>query len=169
MAVLNRDSLTVQIPRLYRVALRILGNHHSAEEIVQEVYVKVLEQKEGWRLNGDAQPTTWLHRVTVNCALDRVRRERLAEQSRQMIDAGCVRQPLPTPDQVVERQELFRLAMAQVAALPDDCRMAFVLTQLDGYSYDEAAEIEGKPRGTIASRVARAKALLLVALSETRT
>ena len=74
MALLNRDSLTAQIPRLYRVALRIVGNHHSAEEIVQEVCVKVLEQKEGFRLNGEAQPTTWLHRVTVNCALDRVRR-----------------------------------------------------------------------------------------------
>jgi RNA polymerase sigma-70 factor (ECF subfamily) len=167
MAVLNRDSLTVQIPRLYRVALRILSNHHSAEEVVQEVCVKVLEQKEGWRLNGEAQPTTWLHRVTVNCALDRVRRDKLDEQSRQAIDAGGVRQPLPAPDQVVEQQELFRLATAQVATLPDDCRMAFVLTQLDGYSYDEAAEIEGKPRGTIASRVARAKSLLLAALSET--
>ncbi len=168
MAVLNRDSLTVQIPRLYRVALRILGNHHTAEEIVQEVCVKVLEQNEGFRLNVDAQPTTWLFRVTVNCSLDRVRRDKLDERSRQALDAGHFRQPPATPDQVVEQQELFRLATSQVATLPDDCRMAFVLTQLDGYSYDEAADIEGKPRGTIASRVARAKTLLLAALSESK-
>ncbi len=169
MATLNRDSLTVEIPRLYRVALRILGNHHSAEEIVQEVCVRILERKEGFRLNGEAQPTTWLHRVTVNCALDRVRREKLNEQSRQALDAGHIRQLPATPDQVAEQQEMFRLATAQVATLPDDCRMAFILTQLDGYSYDEAAAIEGKPRGTIASRVARAKGLLLAALSPTRT
>jgi DNA-directed RNA polymerase specialized sigma24 family protein len=42
---------------------------------------------------------------------------------------------------------------ACVKALPDDCRTAFVLTQLEGYSYDEAAAIAGEPRGTIASRV----------------
>jgi RNA polymerase sigma-70 factor (ECF subfamily) len=169
MATLNRDSLTVQIPRLYRVALRILGNHHSAEETVQDVCVKILEQQEGFRLNGEAQPTTWLHRVTVNCALDRVRREKLDERSRQTLDDGHFRQLPATPAQVVEQQEMFQLATAHVATLPDDCRMAFVLTQLDGYSYDEAAEIEGKPRGTIASRVARAKSLLLAALSPTQT
>jgi len=168
MALLNRDILTAQIPRLYRVALRIVGNHHSAEEIVQEVCVKVLQQKEGYRLNGEAQPTTWLHRVTVNCALDRVRRENLEERGRQIFDAGHIRQPMATPDQVVERQELFLLATSRVDALPDECRMAFVLTQIDGYSYDEAAQIEGKPRGTIASRVSRAKSLLLAALEETR-
>jgi len=166
MELLSRDTLSEHIPRLYRVALRIIGNHHTAEEIVQEVCVKVLEKKEHLQFNGAAQPTTWLHRVTVNCALDRVRRENLELRSRQTIDAG-IHQPLAAPDQAAEQREMFRLATAQVATLPDEYRMAFVLTQIDGYSYDEAAQIEGKPRGTIASRVARAKALLLEALSET--
>ena len=168
MTPLNRDSLSEHLPRLYRVALRILGNHHTAEEIVQEVCVKILEQKDRPRFNGEAQPTTWLHRVTVNCALDRVRRENLEQRSRQTIDAGYVRQPLPAPDQAAERREMFSLATAKVATLPDEYRMAFVLTQIDGYSYDEAAQLEGTPRGTIASRVARAKSLLLAALAETR-
>ena len=166
MELLSRDTLSEHIPRLYRVALRILGNHHSAEEIVQEVCVKVLEKGEHLQLNGAAQPTTWLHRVTVNCALDRVRREKLEQRSRQAIDGGRIHQPLAAPDQAAEQQEMFLLATAQVATLPDEYRMAFVLTQIDGYSYDEAAQIEGKPRGTIASRVARAKSLLLEALSE---
>src|SRR5262245_38613791 len=168
MELLSRDTLSEHIPRLYRVALRILGNHHSAEEIVQEVCVKVLEKKEHLQLNGTAQPTTWLHRVTVNCALDRVRREKLEVRRRLATDAGTIHQPLAAPDQVAEQQELFLLATAQIATLPDEYRTAFVLTQIDGYSYDEAAQIEGKPRGTIASRVARAKSLLLEALTETR-
>jgi RNA polymerase sigma-70 factor (ECF subfamily) len=168
MTPLDRESLAGHVPRLYRVALRILGNHHSAEEVVQEVCLKVLEKSESNRFLGEAQPTTWLHRVTVNCSLDRVRRENVEERSRQAIDSGSVHVPLATPDQVVERQELYRLAMSQVAVLPDDYRTAFVLTQIDGYSYDEAAQIEGKPRGTIASRVARAKAILVEALAEAR-
>ena len=53
------------------------------------------------------------------------------------------------------------MARRLVDQLPDDCRLAFALTQLDGYSYDEAAEIEGRPRGTMASRVYRAKRILL--------
>ena len=53
------------------------------------------------------------------------------------------------------------MVLQQVQLLPDDCRTAFVLTQLDGYSYDEAGEIEDQPRGTVASRVFRAKQLLL--------
>ena len=166
MPPLNRDALLSQIPRLFRVALRIVGHHHSAEDIVQEVCVKVLEQKDGFRLNGETQPICWLHRVTVNCSIDRVRRENLAERSLPVVDGATVREPQPGPDQIAERNELAQLAMSKVANLPDDCRLSFILTQIDGYSYDEAAEIEGKPRGTVASRVARAKTLLLEALSE---
>ena len=166
MTPLDRESLSGHVPRLFRVALRILGNHHSAEEVVQDVCLKVLEKKEASQFQGAAQPITWLHRVTVNCSLDRVRREILEERSRGMIDAGRIHQPPASPDTIAERQELFRLATAHVAALPEEYRMAFVLTQIDGYSYDEAAQIEAKPRGTIASRVARAKAILMEALAE---
>ena len=65
----------------------------------------------------------------------------------------------------MEQAEMCRLAMELVETLPEDCRAAFVLTQLDGFSYDEAALIEDQPRGTIASRVFRAKKLLLAELA----
>lgn len=169
MEAWNRENLSAHVPRLYRVALRILGNHHSAEEIVQEVCVRVLEQNSDFSLRPNVLLSTWLHRVTVNCALDRVRREGLEERSRNQLGADRFTRPATTPDQIVERQELFLRAASLVETLPDDCRMSFILTQIDGYSYDEAAEIEDKPRGTIASRVFRAKALLLTALSEART
>ena len=57
--------------------------------------------------------------------------------------------------------DLADLAWRLLEGLDPPCRSAFELTQLDGYSYDEAAEIEGQPRGTIALRVYRAKRLLL--------
>ncbi len=65
-----------------------------------------------------------------------------------------------------ERRELFKIAMGVVESLPDQCRLPFVLTQLDGYSYDEASEITSMPRGTVASRVARAKQTLLERIRE---
>ena len=67
---------------------------------------------------------------------------------------------------IAERREMYAMAMAMVHRLPDDCRTAFILTQLDGYSYTEAAEIEKQARGTIASRVNRAKRILLDQLNE---
>ena len=71
-----------------------------------------------------------------------------------------------TPVMAAEWREMHEIASALVEALPDDCRAAFVLTQLDGYTYDQAAEIEGLSRGTVASRVHRAKKQLLAALTE---
>jgi RNA polymerase sigma-70 factor (ECF subfamily) len=66
-----------------------------------------------------------------------------------------------TPAERAEQGELYGMALDLVAALPDDCRSAFMLTQLDGYTYDEVAAIEALPRGTIASRVYRARKILM--------
>ncbi|HVW02462.1 MAG TPA: RNA polymerase sigma factor [Planctomycetaceae bacterium] len=150
--------------RLYRVALRILGDHHAAEEVAQDVCLRALEK--GNSFAGRSRLTSWLHRVAVNCALDRMRKN---SRERNRIDgdreiAGVVDVVGDAPDQIAEQRDQYRVGMQLLAGLPDDCRHAFVLTQLDGYSYDEAAEIEGKPRGTIASRVARAKSLLCEAM-----
>lgn len=168
MAGVNRDDLAAQTARMYRVALRILGNHHTAEEIVQDVCVRILQKGPALELQDNVQLSSYLHRATVNCAVDRLRREKLESETLREIDAGIVHDRVTSPDQNAERKEFFAMAKSLVATLPDDCRMAFILTQLDGYTYDEAAAIEDKPRGTIASRVSRAKSLLLNALSEAR-
>jgi RNA polymerase sigma-70 factor (ECF subfamily) len=70
-----------------------------------------------------------------------------------MLEAG--------PAERAEQNDTYRRAMTFVAKLPDDCRSAFMLTQLDGYSYDEAAAIEKLSRGTVASRVYRARQILM--------
>jgi RNA polymerase sigma-70 factor (ECF subfamily) len=75
--------------------------------------------------------------------------------------AGMVAAVRSSPALNAERRELYEIAYDAVESLPDDCRIAFILTQLDGYSYDEAAAIEAQPRGTMASRVYRAKKILL--------
>ena len=65
------------------------------------------------------------------------------------------------PAEHAEQNESYRLALTLVAGLPEDCRSAFMLTQLDGYTYDEAAAIENLSRGTVASRVYRARQILM--------
>ncbi len=156
------DDIQSHLPRLLRVALRILGDRSRAEDVVQDVCLRVLNQPESF--DGNARFSTWLHRITVNRAID-VLRERRRENRRQVEWngelAGLLAGDTRLPDETAEINELRRIAQLVIEELPDDCRHSFVLTQLDGYTYDEAAEIECVPRGTVASRVTRAKRILL--------
>lgn len=155
------------LPQMYRVALRYLGDADKAEEAVQNACVKALQNRDGFA--GNSSPMTWLHRLTVNCSIDLLRRNGRSSNARPMaMDelGGVERFSQSNPALAAERKELGRIAGALVAELPDDCRTSFVLTQLDGYSYDEAAEIENVARGTVASRVFRAKKQLASAMAE---
>lgn len=154
----------LHVARMYRVACRLLADADKAHDAVQEACVKALANISGF--DGRAGLATWLHRITVNCAKDAIRndgRRANAHQAFQKSGLGCADETMAadSPANVAERRELANLAWGMLDQLPEDCRSAFALTQLDGYSYDEAAEIENQPRGTIASRVCRAKKILL--------
>lgn len=162
---MERD-LTDNLPRMYRVALRILGDPQKADEAVQNACVQALQSASQF---GDrSSRTTWLYRIAVNCSIDLSRRNG-RDRSRPLNaeeTAGVLHDVTGNPELAVEQKELYAIACGLIDDLPDDCRGAFVLTQLDGYSYDEAAEIEGVARGTVASRVYRARKLLSRALAE---
>jgi RNA polymerase sigma-70 factor (ECF subfamily) len=156
---------------MYRVAYRLLADADRANDVVQEACVKALANIDGF--NGRATLTTWLYRITVNCATDALRASARREDARELFasrsgglgsavwgSAGSAGSAV-SPALLAETRELTDIAWTLLERLPDDCRSAFALTQLDGYSYDEVAEIESQPRGTIASRVFRAKRILL--------
>ena len=154
--------LSEHVPRMYRVALRVVGDADEAHDIVQNACVKALRRMGSF--NGHAALATWLHRITVNCARDYLRAQRRTVRNDLSMNdeiVGMLTATQSQPCDKAERRELYDIASALVESLPDDCRGAFTLTQLDGYSYDEAAVIENQPRGTMASRVFRAKKLLL--------
>jgi RNA polymerase sigma-70 factor (ECF subfamily) len=160
MAQALARQLTDHVPQMYRVALRILGGTEEARDVVQDACLKAL--RGAGTFNGRAALASWLYRITTNCALDHLRRQRRATHQQVFAGelAGMVAALGACPSLSVERRELYEIARNAVKSLPDDCRSAFVLTQLDGYSYDDAAVIEDQPRGTMASRVYRAKKLL---------
>ena len=160
------DNLHEHLPRLYRVALRLLGDPEEAQEVVQVACVKALDSAASFA--GRAAVTTWLHRITVNCAVDHLRRVQRVSRNQVPGDSelhGLLAGAASDPARRTEQRELFEIARLALESLPDDCRSAFVLTQIDGYSYDEVAAIEGQPRGTIASRVFRAKKTLVELLA----
>ena len=156
------QELATHASRMYRVALRIVGNTDAAREVAQDACVRALRGAK--QFNGRSTLATWLHRITVNCAYDHLRegRQRDCHQVDWNKDAaGMLSMLKADPAERAEQGELSSVALGLVAALPDDCRSAFILTQLDGYTYDEVAAIEDLPRGTIASRVYRARKILI--------
>jgi RNA polymerase sigma-70 factor (ECF subfamily) len=163
MSETRHTDLGQEVPRMYRVALRMVGSAEAAQEVVQEACLRALRRLSAF--DGRSQLSTWVHRITVNCAVDHLRSRQRGDAGEPLELAGLTAAGGPSPADRAERSEMFDMAMEQLHLLPDDCRTAFILTQLDGYSYDQVARIENRPRGTIASRVSRAKKILLEQLN----
>jgi RNA polymerase sigma-70 factor (ECF subfamily) len=162
MNTVLQDEISQHVPQLYRVALRILGDPDRAQDVAQETCLKALGGLKGF--DGRASMSTWLHRIAVNCALTHLRQGQRPSGERIDLDGEVAEAVVArggTPAANAEQAELQRLALGLLEALPDDCRAAFVLTQMDGYDYDTVSEILNVPRGTVASRVYRAKKILL--------
>jgi RNA polymerase sigma-70 factor (ECF subfamily) len=146
--------------RVYAIALRFARDPDSAEEIVQDAFVRA------WRslpsFNGNSRLSTWLHSVAVNAALDRVRRRSRAEaRLDREVDldryADEVARAMHAADLDLERA---------VAALPDGAREVVILHYFEGYSCAEIAALLGVVEGTVKSQLHRARQLLKEALDE---
>jgi RNA polymerase sigma-70 factor, ECF subfamily len=127
----------------------------AADDLTQEVYLRAMRSVP--RFRGDASARTWLFSVARNTAADELRRRRRRR-----------RLPDPEPTETPDDAELIALRQL-VGELDPDRREAFVLTQVVGLSYVEAAEISEVPVGTIRSRVARARIDLVAHLAEAET
>ena len=151
--------------RLWAVALRTMRNPEDAADALQEAYIAAFRRAGTFR--GDAQVTTWLHRVVVNACLDRLRRMKSRATEAMPDDLDRVNELAAVagtdPLEAREQQSVVAAALAQ---LNPDQRTALVLVDMEGYSVDEAAVILGCPPGTIKSRCARGRARLVPLLAE---
>lgn len=144
--------------RVYSVCLRMSGDAEHATELVQDVFVRVWQKLPGFR--GDSQFTTWLHRLTVNLVLqDRRSRGRRRAREVQAPDLERfgreARRSMPGTRVDLERA---------IAGLPDKARRVLVLRDIEGYKYDEIAQITGVTLGTVKAQIHRARGLVKEAL-----
>jgi len=149
--------------RLWAVALRTLGDREEAADAVQDALMSAYHAAASYR--GDAQVTTWLHRIVVNACLDRVRR-RQARPSVPLPEEEA-RHPADPRDPLAERETAAEVTAA-LARLPAEQRAALVLVDIEGYPVDEAARMLDVPVGTVKSRCARGRARLAVLLGHLR-
>src|SRR5215468_1741141 len=152
--------------RVYRLAYRLTGNMHDAEDLTQEVFVRVFRSLDGYT------PGTfegWLHRITTNLFLDtarrkqRIRFEGLGDQA-----VGLLRDDEPTPAQAFDARHLDTDVQQALEALAPEYRAAVVLCDIEGLSYEEIAATLGVKLGTVRSRIHRGRAQLRAALDHRR-
>lgn len=146
--------------RLWRVALRTVGNPDDAADGLQEALLSAHRSAGGYR--GDAAVTTWLHRIVVNACLDQVRRRRSRPTS-PLDEATAAAATGPDP---LAAREAAADVVAALRLLPEEQTAAIVLVDIEGFSVAETAEILDVPPGTVKSRCARGRARLLPLLQE---
>jgi RNA polymerase sigma-70 factor (ECF subfamily) len=152
--------------KLFSVACRILGNPSDAEDLLQEIFLSAHRKLDGFR--GDSALGTWLYRLATNHCLDYLRSR--GARMNQVTDA-LDDDPVPVAaagrglaEQAVTRMDLERA----LARLPDGCRAAFVLHDVEGLEHREVAEALGIAEGTSKSQVHKARQRLRALLLERR-
>ena len=147
----------------YRVALRVVGNHHDAEDVAQEALVGAWQQLPNFR----AQSTfsTWLYRIVTHRALNRVRRQ---HPSNSLDVIGDVADACAGPAVRLERNLMKDAITDAIQALPPAQRITVVLHHLEGLSYAEVAAVTDSSVAAVRSHLFRARRTLGVALQQWR-
>jgi RNA polymerase sigma-70 factor (ECF subfamily) len=136
---------------VYRVAYQFAGNHHDAEDIAQEVFIKVYRSLE--RFRQDAQLTSWIYRIVMNACIDHRRRHSPAgaapfgeEAELKMLNTP---EEAPGPEARAYAGELGQLLDAEVGRLPPGQRIVFVMRHHQGLKLCEIASALGLAEGTV--------------------
>lgn len=155
--IVNRHS-----DRVYRLAYRLTGNQHDAEDLTQEVFVRVFRSLHTYT------PGTfegWLHRITTNLFLDQARRKQRIRFESLGDDVARIVSPARSTESVTTDGMFDADVESALAALPPDFRVAVVLCDIEGLSYEEISDILDVKMGTVRSRIHRGRAMLRASLA----
>ena len=141
--------------RLYSLACRMAGSPDDGEDLLQEIFLQAYRKIGGFK--GEAALGTWLYRLALNHCLDYVRsRQAKMNKLTETLDAGTSFEPLARRDTPIARLDLERA----LERLPDGCREAFVLHDVEGFDHKEVGDVLGIAEGTSKSQVFKARARL---------
>ena len=147
--------------RVINTCYRFLLDKEDAEDISQEVFIEIFQSLKSFR--GDAKLSTWIYRIAVTKSLDEIkkrnRKKRITAYGKMLhldevadwIGGG------PMPDKLIHEKEKMKEVMQALNTLPDNQRVAFTLSKIDGYSNTEIAEIMKTTITAVESLVSHAK------------
>ncbi|MGD9620247.1 MAG: RNA polymerase sigma factor SigE [Mycolicibacterium sp.] len=143
--------------RVYRLAYRLSGSQHDAEDLTQETFIRVFRSVQNY-LPGTFEG--WLHRITTNLFLDMVRRRGRIRMEALPDDYDRVPADEPNPEQIYHDARLGPDLQAALDSLPPEFRAAVVLCDIEGLSYEEIGATLDVKLGTVRSRIHRGRQAL---------
>jgi RNA polymerase sigma-70 factor, ECF subfamily len=151
--------------RVFNMAYQFCGSRQEAEDLTQEIFLKLYNSLS--KFDFQRNFTAWLLTLTKNYLIDEYRRTKWEKTQRDEFDERVLTQTsLSGPEATLEQKETRALIWAGLNRLSSDMRMAVILRDLQGRSYEEMAEILKLPLGTVKSRVNRARIALAEVLRE---
>ena len=161
--------------RLFNATLRMVGDRDEAAELTQETFTKALAGLESFR--GESGPYTWFFRIAVNLSISRLRKVqrhrvfsldrpsssngqngRHEDQASALIDR--VRQSAPGPSARLEQRERAEQVVAALGRVEPEYRAVLIMRDVEGFDYQQMADVLGMPLGTLKSRLFRARIAL---------
>jgi len=152
--------------RIVNLVYRFIRDHQRAEDLAQEVFVRVFLHRERYRKSGKF--STWIFTIAVNLAKNEIRRKVrlknvLSLEGLQEIAGPSgffLKDDKPGTDRRLERDQLSSIVTKAIEKLPPRYRMALILRDIEGLSYEEIGDILQIPGGTVRSRINRARLML---------
>ena len=167
--------------RLYNAILRIVGEPDEARDLTQETFTRGLDKLDGFR--GDASPYTWLFRIATNLSISRLRKVQRhrtfsldsagpggggrgssgggsdnEDQASALVDRMASQ--APPPGEEAERRERNQMVLQALGRLDAEYRAVLVMRDIEGFDYQQMADVLGLPLGTLKSRLFRARLAL---------
>lgn len=144
--------------KMYAVCLRMCANQEDAQDCLQEAMLRIYRSISGFK--GQSSFSTWIYRVTMNTCLDELRKKKNKQTTSLdgLLDTGwSPSDDYDTPEHHTIEQERKKALHGAISELPEDMRSAVVLRDIQGFSYEEIAEMLGINVGTIKSRISRGR------------
>jgi RNA polymerase sigma-70 factor, ECF subfamily len=162
--------------RLFNALLRMLGEAEEARELTQEAFARGLEKIDTFR--GESSPYTWIFRIGMNLAISSLRRSQRArtfsldgtsrngngsahydDQAAALVDRVASNRD-EQPPQVAEQRERHQMVLDALSRLDGEYRAVLVMRDVEGFDYQQMADVLGLPLGTLKSRLFRARLAL---------
>lgn len=152
--------------KVFAIAYRFMGNPEDANDLTQEAFLKAYQSIKGFRQ--EASFSTWIARIVSNVCRDQLRKVKKTNESSLdedvWLEEGTVKKQLkddrPTPEEQYERKELKKYLQGLINNLNPEYKMVVVLRDIQGYSYEEIAQMLDCSLGTVKSRLNRARKAL---------
>lgn len=142
--------------KVFNMAYQFTGSHQEAEDLTQDIFVKLYRQLDKFDLGKNF--TAWLLALAKNYLIDEYRRTKWEKRSRDDFeDHAATLAGKDDPERGLAEEEARKLLWAGLDKLPAEIKMAVILKEIQGKTYEEVAEISGAPVGTVKSRINRGR------------